>query len=66
MAVHQDVDRCPLCWLPVGAGEWTTRSRHRTSLGEVEYCAGPCGCLVVLVDGQLVKRAAGPAVRPRP
>ncbi|MGW7411060.1 hypothetical protein [Streptomyces sp. NPDC054863] len=50
-------DCCPFCGAPAGAGRqwWTLRSRHSTSEGEVEYCRGGCGCLVVLLDGSVVK-----------
>lgn len=34
---------------------WTLRSHHRTSEGEVEYCVGGCGCLVILVNGEMIK-----------
>ncbi|MFF2012939.1 hypothetical protein ACFVWY_28225 [Streptomyces sp. NPDC058195] len=56
-------DRCPVCHeLAEGAARWwTLRSRHRTSEGEVEYCTGGCGCLVVLVNGDMLK--ALPALR---
>ncbi|MEU5896492.1 MULTISPECIES: hypothetical protein [unclassified Streptomyces] len=50
-------DRCPVCH-EAAEGEaqwWTLRSRHRTSEGDVEYCTGGCGCLVVLVNGELLK-----------
>ncbi|MFF3538792.1 hypothetical protein ACFYXP_33275 [Streptomyces sp. NPDC002466] len=50
-------DRCPVCHESTeGAARWwTLRSRHRTSEGEVEYCMGGCGCLVVLINGEMVK-----------
>jgi hypothetical protein len=52
-------DRCPVCRRPAAAAgrPWLLRSRHATSLGEVDYCVGPCGCLVVLLDGVLIKSA---------
>lgn len=58
-------DRCPVCHAATDgeAQWWTLRSRHRTSEGEVEYCTGGCGCLVVLVNGELLK--ALPADRRR-
>ncbi|WP_369212743.1 hypothetical protein [Streptomyces flavofungini] len=57
------VDRCPVCHEPTPARRqwWTLRSSHRTSEGEVEYCVGGCGCLVVLVNGELVKAHSGAA-----
>ncbi|MEV7256795.1 hypothetical protein [Streptomyces sp. NPDC093937] len=57
VTVTPSQDRCPVCHEPT-EGEarwWTLRSRHRTSEGEVEYCTGGCGCLVVLVNGEMVK-----------
>ncbi|MFG3078429.1 hypothetical protein [Streptomyces sp. NPDC048225] len=54
-------DCCPVCHGPV-EGEaqwWTQQSRHHTSEGEVEYCTGGCGCLVVLLDGELLKAVPG-------
>lgn len=56
------VDRCPVCWLPAPAGgqTWRLVSRHATSLGDVEYCTtAPCGCLVVLLDGRMLKSRPG-------
>ncbi|WP_129842311.1 EamA family transporter [Streptomyces sp. RFCAC02] len=50
-------ERCPVCMRP-GGGEWTLRSRHRTSEGETEYCATPGGCLVVMLDGRIVKHVS--------
>ncbi|MEV1011189.1 EamA family transporter [Streptomyces sp. NPDC049881] len=47
-------EHCPVC-LRAGGGEWTLRSRHHTSEGEAEYCVSPGGCLVVLLDGRIVK-----------
>lgn len=50
-------DHCPVCHVRTSTHthEWRLTSRHRTSEGEVEYCVGGCGCLVVLVDGEMVK-----------
>lgn len=56
-------DRCPVCWRPApaaGGRPWLLRSRHATSQGEVDYCVGPCGCLVVLLDGVLIKSVDPP------
>ncbi|MDT0322283.1 EamA family transporter [Streptomyces millisiae] len=57
-AAEEDV--CPVCGRPApGSGEqWTLRSRHHSSQGSVEYCATAGGCLVVLVDGEIVKHTA--------
>ncbi|WP_346173371.1 EamA family transporter [Streptomyces cuspidosporus] len=59
-------DRCPVCQSPTRAETrwWTRRSRHLTSEGEVEYCVGGCGCLVVLVKGEIIKTLA--LTRPAP
>ncbi|TDC71766.1 EamA family transporter [Streptomyces hainanensis] len=48
---------CPVCGRPAPgeAEQWTLRSRHRTSQGEIEYCATAGGCLVVLLNGEIVK-----------
>ncbi|MFD9814341.1 hypothetical protein [Streptomyces sp. NPDC059080] len=56
-AVPPSGDRCPVCDKPAPAEAllWTLRSHHRTSEGEVEYCVGNCGCLVILVNGEMVK-----------
>ncbi|MFF3951670.1 hypothetical protein ACFYY1_00520 [Streptomyces sp. NPDC001890] len=53
-------DRCPVCHesTPEETEWWTLRSHHPTSEGEVEYCVGNCGCLAVLVDGEMVKSLA--------
>ncbi|CAM5451452.1 hypothetical protein GCM10010329_34180 [Streptomyces spiroverticillatus] len=52
---------CPLCYRrgEAGATWWVLRSSHRTSEGEVEYCYGRCGCLVILLAGELVKVTPG-------
>jgi inner membrane transporter RhtA len=49
-------ETCGYCGreLPPGVPRWTLRSRHATSAGYLEYCASPCGCLVVLRAGELV------------
>ena len=56
-AVTPSDDRCPVCHEPTPAETqlWTLRSHHRTSEGEVEYCVGGCGCLVILVNGEMIK-----------
>ncbi|MEU5978762.1 EamA family transporter [Streptomyces sp. NPDC047315] len=51
-------DRCPYCGGPDGGGGWVLRSAHRTSDGVVEYCSAPCGCVVVLREGELVGRVS--------
>ncbi|MFH8615784.1 EamA family transporter [Streptomyces sp. NPDC017979] len=51
-------DRCPYCWAPGGGGGWVLRSAHRTSEGVVEYCSAPCGCVVVLREGELAGRVS--------
>ncbi|MFE6886899.1 hypothetical protein [Streptomyces sp. NPDC057694] len=50
-------DHCPVCHEPISARTqwWKLKSRHRTSRGEIEYCLGGCGCLVILVDGEMIK-----------
>ncbi|MEV7084686.1 hypothetical protein AB0O07_02075 [Streptomyces sp. NPDC093085] len=50
-------DRCAVCDRAGAADEarWSLLSRHRTSQGVVEYCACPCGGVVILVDGGLAK-----------
>jgi aerobic-type carbon monoxide dehydrogenase small subunit (CoxS/CutS family) len=56
-ALTLTVDRCPVCGEPTPAEArwWTLKSHHRISEGELEYCASGCGCLVVLVNGEIVK-----------
>ncbi|MCF3106547.1 hypothetical protein IPZ58_34015 [Streptomyces roseoverticillatus] len=53
-------DLCPVCMTAVeGGAAWILLSRHATRRGVVEYCLSVCGCLVVLLDGELVKAVAG-------
>ncbi|MGP3975782.1 hypothetical protein ACTWQF_17585 [Streptomyces sp. 8N114] len=61
-----DDDRCPVCQQPTPEEMrwWTLRSHHRTSQGEVEYCAGGCGCLVLLVNGEILKALPRPPTAP--
>ncbi|MCX5206612.1 hypothetical protein OG897_35055 [Streptomyces sp. NBC_00237] len=58
-AVRSPDEDCPFCLgrMPAGTGRewWSLRSRHATSRGEVEYVRGGCGCLVVLLGGNLVR-----------
>ncbi|AXU17458.1 hypothetical protein CRV15_34030 (plasmid) [Streptomyces clavuligerus] len=50
------VDRCPVCWSPVAdSAQWVLLSRHQTSEGVLEYCLSGCGCVAVLLGGDLVK-----------
>jgi hypothetical protein len=39
--------------------EWVLLSAHHTSEGLLEYCACVCGCVVVLLAGEIVKRIPG-------
>ncbi|RKN39823.1 hypothetical protein D7294_20600 [Streptomyces hoynatensis] len=54
-------DACPFCGRPApgGARQWSLRSWHATSGGRLEYCVSSGGCLVVLLDGELLKHVAG-------
>lgn len=50
------IDTCPLCWSPTAdTGQWILLSQHRTSEGEVEYCLSTCGCVAILLNGDLLK-----------
>ncbi|MFF4954946.1 hypothetical protein ACWC2K_19110 [Streptomyces chattanoogensis] len=51
---------CPVCATVLRDGAaWILLSRHLTSKGEIEYCLSTCGCLVVLLNGALLKAASG-------
>ncbi|TWV43434.1 hypothetical protein FRZ03_18925 [Streptomyces misionensis] len=57
-------DSCPVCWSPAADGaQWILLSRHRTSEGDIEYCVSACGCVAVLLDGELLRTV--PAGTPR-
>lgn len=64
-------DRCPVCLAVADDGAaWILLSRHRTTQGEIEYCLSMCGCVVVLLNGELLKatpgHVRGGVPRPRP
>ena len=62
------IDRCPACWSPVsGSAEWVLLSQHETSEGDIEYCQSACGCVVLLLGGDLLKTVpAGAGLGHRP
>lgn len=60
------IDSCPVCWSPVtDSAQWVLLSRHRTSQGDIEYCLSTCGCVTVLLGGNLLKSVPA-AVHRRP
>ncbi|MEU9116370.1 hypothetical protein AB0D04_32565 [Streptomyces sp. NPDC048483] len=49
-------DCCPVCWSPVAdSSQWALLSQHQTSQGNIEYCLSTCGCVAILLGGDLLK-----------